>query len=343
MSSEYFPYEIDEETCKLDHKETNNLASIRLSRKFYNGSLMLVLGSGVSAGVKFPQWAELIKRCASDENVLVKEGMDLYCSEQESKEALKADKYVKDNEFSFEKALSIMGKVRNKFDDYRDYLIHVRKCLYRDVDFTNRPYEIMQDETLLTIGSLVSQSVNGRIKNIVTYNFDGVLEWYLAMQGFKVQVITSPEQLLEDADVRIYHPHGYLPVECSFWDWEKEMSDFLIFDKKSYWQRMKITEINTWMFQLFNLFMSKQVIFHGLSGDDWSLNMLCSEVNEKLPKSDKNRFYVGYWLLKEPDSSKHNNIREEFVNEYGCMPLFFPDHIDKSLFLLQLRQRVALG
>ena len=64
---------------------------------------------------------------------------------------------------------------------------------------------------MIAITSLFIGKTRGTAKNVLTYNFDDVLEWYLEFNGLKVNGIGLQNHLLKSGDVNVLHIHGCLP------------------------------------------------------------------------------------------------------------------------------------
>ena len=48
---------------------------------------------------------------------------------------------------------------------------------------------------------------------MITFNYDDLLEIYLEFHGLVVEPIWRDEHWASNADIRIYHPHGFLPLD----------------------------------------------------------------------------------------------------------------------------------
>ncbi len=120
-------------------------------------------------------------------------------------------------------------------------------------------------------------SRRGRIREVWTLNFDDVLKWYLRVNGFVSQVITEVPSLLKDADVSVYHPHGYLPSDPH----NGKASARIVFDDTSYANRLVGTD-EPLREATRNILASKIVLAVGLSWNDDILKNLVIDTASKI-------------------------------------------------------------
>jgi hypothetical protein len=163
-----------------------------LSQFLNNGHLALLLGGGVSVALGFPGWNELVTSI-SDEIIPGHMDAGKKYSGIELKEAIQA--------------------VKTKINNPTKYLEIVKKHLYNGVELD---FSIAKKELLIALSSLIVGRNRGNVHNIITYNFDSVLEWYLGLMGLKVDTFTKKEFISKSADVIIAHIHGYLPYSPNF-------------------------------------------------------------------------------------------------------------------------------
>jgi hypothetical protein len=190
-----------------------------LSKALQEGYLTLFIGAGVSksASENFPDWYKLVHECCTRLSVTL---------DQKKKSN---NKYLREK----------MEIVENRCKEQgHKYSIIVRESLYKDVNYD---LSIMKSDILIALGSLIMGSVRGSIKNVFTYNYDDLLEWYLEFHGFMTQIVTKFPQLIKRSDVNIYHPHGFLPREKKFLSFE---NTDVILSQHSYLKSYK--EVESW-------------------------------------------------------------------------------------------------
>ncbi|MCK5347679.1 MAG: hypothetical protein KAR20_29930, partial [Candidatus Heimdallarchaeota archaeon] len=193
------------EWMPLSSYQDKHIALDTLSLLLRKGSLCLFLGAGVSKSTgQFPSWVELVRFCTEEKNII----QDIHDDEP------------------IDSLLMLMDSVRRKCASPAEYKEVVQSFLSQNFE---RTYSHAQNLLLIAIGALAMSSRRGSVNDIITYNFDDLLEWYLGLHGHMIQVITELPYLHEDVDVRIYHPHGFLPSNEIY----KNSSHF-VFDQFSY-------------------------------------------------------------------------------------------------------------
>jgi len=298
---------IDPDLCRKDP----DLAIPFLAHHLRQGTLGLALGAGASKYLKLPNWPELVNECSAAAGLLPDMAADtpanLLCARME----------LVEKHFSG-------GKIgKGEAAGYREA---VRSALYKGVTFD----KVLHSDLLIAVGALMMGSRRGSIREVINFNFDDVLEWYLYLHGYDCDIVKDLPSLHTDADVTIYHPHGFLPFHH---DWFAA-SDFLIFSQFSYDDKMGNIK-DPWT-ELTRVFLkSKIVLFVGLSGADPTFNAVFVDVQRALGASRR----TGLWLFG-PDADKENLDRLQTRN---LVPLEFDGFQKWPVFLLKICQAAAVG
>lgn len=188
----------------------------RAKEAFREQNLVLFLGAGVSMDAGIPLWGTLLKTLHVHMLNRLTEDKGLSFEEKKMIEELASD-----NEM--ESPLMQMRYIKEAFSD-EEYYELVHTVLY---DQQANP-----DTKLLNAIADIStpQRTYCGIKNIITYNFDDLLERNFEKNKIQFHSIYGEEgrQLVDK--LNIYHVHGYLPNELS------EISDKpnLIFSEEDY-------------------------------------------------------------------------------------------------------------
>lgn len=209
-----------------------------LSSYLNKGHLGLMLGAGVSKALEMPNWKELVLGLSNE---------------------ILGTTYDLKNDYTNERLKAITEQFKVKLGD--EYFKATKEFLYRKVcfDFTTANIKL-----LVAIISLVVGKRRGNVQNIVTYNFDSVLEWYLEVNGLEVNVLYKERLLQRVADVNITHIHGYLPHDPKF----GHDSDFLIFSQEEFEDRM--VDENYWKDHLLEYFRQHIFLTVGMSAESIS-------------------------------------------------------------------------
>jgi hypothetical protein len=155
-----------------------------LSEHLNEGSMSLLLGAGASSGFGLPGWKKLVLDCANE----VIPGFTAKAS------------------YDNPELKKLMDQVKRNAST--NYIEIIKKHLYDGVSFD---FSLARTDLLIAITSLFIGNTRGSVRNLITYNFDSVLEWYLGFNGLKVNVTTFENLLFSYGDVDIIHIHGYLP------------------------------------------------------------------------------------------------------------------------------------
>jgi SIR2-like domain len=148
-----------------------------------NQQLGLILGAGASMALNLPSWKVLVERCIH---------------EIDSKNIV-TDENVK----------AIAQKIKNHYkEDLELYHEKIKEKLYEGVEFN---FNLARKEMLIALTSLFVGKTRGVVNNVISLNYDNVLEWYLKING--LNTCNAGKNHLEEFnyDVKILHLHGYLP------------------------------------------------------------------------------------------------------------------------------------
>jgi|WetSurMetagenome_2_1015567.scaffolds.fasta_scaffold01397_5 hypothetical protein len=278
-----------------------------LSKYLYNGELALALGAGVSKSFGFPLWWELV---------------DELCIHHYKESTINASTSPKE-------LASIVDDIEREIRNNTEFNKLVSSVLYKNINYITDS-SIIKNDLLISLGSLMMGSRRGSIKNIITYNFDDLLEWYLGIHGFDVRVIQDPRRTTTNSDVIIYHPNGFLPLKS-----REKNGRSLLFSETSFINRQKeATPLDKlWENILEGLFVQKVFIFVGLSGNDPSifprfLNLYENIIEKKRP--------IGFWFYGETEEMNDRKIKENL--RCGIIPIVLKNNNLIPDFLLKLRR-----
>ena len=274
-----------------------------LSNCLREGTLVLFLGAGVSKGFGLPAWVDLINLMRKDVNL--PEGNfstadELQNAADEVKRALNNDDFIQ----LIEKHLY---------------------CTIKNLQLVN----IFDNHLLISISALLMGSKRGHVTRVVTLNFDSMLEWFLSLFGFVVKTIYKLPDLNGSEDVRIYHPHGFIPHP----DLGKISSDFVILGMDSVDERLG-TIGDPWFEMTRHILDTGICLFIGMSGKTLSDRGLAPLFNTS-GKKVKNERPLGLWILKEELTTS----KESEFEAKNIIPLSILDEKDIADFLLKICQQ----
>uniref|UniRef100_UPI003D919D71 SIR2 family protein n=1 Tax=Gordonia sp. B7-2 TaxID=3420932 RepID=UPI003D919D71 len=291
---------MDDLQSAMNEVERDAIAA-RLAGYLRAGQVSLLLGAGVSTGLNLPTWRELVEGCELAAGVSPDLDQDL---------------------------LRRMDEVRISFKENAEYADLVKATLYKSLSESDSyPDDLLQNRMLISIGALVMSSVRGSVTEVLTLNFDDVLDWYLHLHGFRTHVITElPALVAGNTDVRIMHIHGFLPLMPRF-----ERSDWMLLSHDSLVERLH-EHTAPWPVAIANIIQSKILLAVGTSMGDIDIDVLLTRtgrlVSGKRP--------VGYVLAKDVSDSRIRLLREK-----GIETVSFSDYQEIPEFLMNVCQRAA--
>lgn len=287
-----------------------------VARAIRNTEATLFLGAGASKSLGFPLWRKLVELMAQnigDDRLQDIKRLDTFDIVDYIKSSLK---------------ISASGAAD------RDYTELVRKSLYEEAFgaecYVNNQYpdELIYSSLMTALGAIIMSTNGGRVKDVVSLNFDDSLETYLNFYGISSNpVVSYPARIPGNSDVTIYHPHGFLPLRIG----EYDQSSSIIFSSGDF-MSTKTKEYASWRGLLSNLFISKFVIFIGYSFSDPHVVELIENTFTLLRKNQSSAFLGVTFILR-------SNYTDELIEKYskmGILIMVLDDFNDLPSRLLKL-------
>ncbi len=211
-----------------------------LAQQLRRGRLALVLGAGVSVPFGLPGWEKLVQRMYDAERVSV----DPAAKPEQQASALRTNRFA-----------------RNP----TGFVDLVRRSLYQDAR-TDR-WTLHTNPSLSAICTIIMACSRHGVANVITFNFDDLIELYLEQHGHVAGSIVRAGQWAEQ-QVRVYHPHGLLPIREGMVSTEE-----LVLDAQSFMDILQ-DDMNAWRQELRTILRSHTCLFVGLSGNDFHFGVL---------------------------------------------------------------------
>jgi hypothetical protein len=259
-----------------------------LAGQLRRGRIAIILGSGISTPFGLPDWKALL--------------IELFRRGAEEAKAAGTLEVDRPDDFTFAKQAEIFKLSVCERDEKR-YRAAIRQALYKNVDadfWTMRP-------TLAAVGALVMASRRGSASHVVTFNFDDILELYLEFHGFVVESVTASEHWAVRADVAVYHPHGFLPL-----DQTRKASEELVFDQHAFSEALHGEGGRLWRQELIGIFRTHTCLLIGIGEDDPNLESLMHEVQKEHISRSSHAFW-GVRLTGNGDSNRRKLWEERGI------------------------------
>lgn len=279
-----------------------------LATHLQEGTLVLFLGSGSSSGMGLPEWVEFVN------DIRARAGLSSVSTSLNAEDLqIAAD------------------ELRDECASNDEYLKILKECLYKNMKHLSSTQ--LRSDLLGAIGALLAGSKRGNVQRVMTLNFDSMLEWFLSIYGFVARVVYSLPELEGSEDVRIYHPHGFLPHHSL----ALKDSDFIILGLDSVNERLGRNG-DPWFELTRHVLRTGVCLFVGLSERSFSDRALAPLINTT-GKELENERPTGIWLLKNSiaDTKKNQFLRNNVV------PLVLGTDEGIVDFLLEICRTAARG
>ncbi len=281
-----------------------------LADHLQRGTLVVFLGAGASQGMGLPSWVDFVNNARR-----IKGLEDVALSPEPTAEVLQAGS----------------DEVREACGSDLAYMQLLKECLYKDLPELS--WGLLRNDLLTALCALLMGSKRGNVRRVVTLNFDSMLEWFLSMYGFIARVVYKLPQLEGAEDVRIYHPHGFLPHKSL----NLKDSDFVLLGLDSV--NGRIGRLGDPWFELSrHLLRSGVCLFVGLSErtfQDRALAPLLADVGGAIQGERP----TGIWILVGDVGAR---TKQAFLRN-NVVPLVFTKKAEVSTFLLDICKEAAKG
>lgn len=304
----------------------------KLKQSYLEGNITLFLGAGVSMSARMPLWNELINQLRIE---LIKSNMKK--NDIEETDVQKLNKLANDNRDT--SPLIQMRYIKGAFELEKFYEI-IHKTLYHK--HINKKSKLINSIIKIALPSMSHKE----IKNIVTYNFDNLLEQAFLKENQPYKTIYRENDIPQIDRHNIYHVHGYLPQNLDEIDL-KEIE--LIFSEEDYHKVYRDAYCWSNLTQL-NFLRETVCVFIGCSLTDPNLRRLL-DVAIRSGEEEKPRHYA-FMQRQNIDSlqdkfeigekafnaykNMDNNLRERYLRNLGLNIIWFDDFDEIPQILMDL-------
>lgn len=269
------------ENDNLNWKDEREKIIVSLIETFKNRQFSLFLGAGVSSSAGMPNWNKLLNslfvsyltnefdKSKNISDIDINEIVDRL-NQVDEQSALMAARYLR------------KGLSKQQIND-NTFVKTITRSLYELRDKTKS-----ENSTLInSITNICMPRQNGaRIRSVVTYNFDDLLEKNLSQKSIKHHSIYTDNENPSSDELPIYHAHGFLPEDrLSYTSLDKTT---LVFSEEGYHHIYSDPYHWSNLIQLYNL-KENNCLMIGLSMTDPNLRRLL-DISAK--NSELNRHYV---------------------------------------------------
>jgi len=318
----------------------------QLGRLLNSGVLALFIGAGVSRVVRLPLWQELNVRIVREAPVVLRELFPSLSEQEREKDLPTAD----DAEAEGADVLKVLDRVEevcslcetlaDEGAADRDRYVGVapswhsvvRRALYGEAQ--EYSFDCMFHPELVSLCSLLIGGKRGLVREVVTFNYDDLLESYLRLHGHPCHVVTpSPNRLTGNYGTIFYHPHGYVPLQD---DRGRDVS-FIVLSGRSYDLVASggRDHLRLWRQLIMWMLCVRIGLFVGISGSDVIHKLYFDEALQMAGPAGTKRPLALAVLVGDAYLAPNEWLRRRVV------PLEFADAAAVARFITQVCQEAA--
>lgn len=282
---------------KKDWKEKRDAIIQEAKEVVGKGNCVLFLGAGVSIDAKMPSWKELLKDLMGEVKKLKGETLDAF---------KELSSHVLDEcGNSYLVMCRYLQTAIKLHDDKVKFSDLIQKHLYSKKE----PSKLLND-----LANIVQQR---KTEEVLTYNFDDLLEQYLIKLGLQEGkdfiTISKDAEITGNEMLPIYHVHGVIP--------EKGPSDIVVFSEEEYHKRYS-NPFHWSNIEQLHALSRKHCFFIGLSMTDPNLRRLLDAARQ-INQTDNECHYAflqrqkleEYCLANMLDACKYVHISRSLIDK----------------------------
>lgn len=347
---------------KVVNKIANNLFALRLSSAiskpirdwknereeiienlkscYKKGQFSLFLGAGVSSSAGMPDW-----------NTLLNSLFVTYLTQEFDDDGATGDKDISDlvsrlnsiDEPSALMAARYLRKGLSKGDgEAKEFIDAVTKNLYK---LRNSKFPIDSELIKSITAMCLPRRTGAKVKSVVTYNFDDLLERQLSSNAILHRCIYTDNDSYDPDELPVYHVHGFLPEDRKSYDGLDNST--LVFSEEGYHQIYSDSYHWSNLVQL-NSFRESNCLMVGLSMTDPNLRRLLDISSKNIERSkhfafmkrlSSNEFCYEVKdgkktkTIKNTDAAekfleRHHTLNEELMKELGVTIIWYETYDD---------------
>ena len=330
----------------IDWKIEREVIINNLKSSYKNGQFSLFLGAGISSSAGMPDWNTLLnslfityltKEFTDDINVNNDDISELVnrLSTIDEPSALMAARYLR-------KGLS------KNTENQKGFIEAITKNLYH---LRNKEVKIDSELIKAIVSICLPKRTGAKIKSIITYNFDDLLERELLTKTIQHRCIYTENESYDPDELPVYHVHGFLPEIRK--NYESLNHSTLVFSEEGYHKIYEDSYHWSNLVQL-NSFRENNCLMVGLSMTDPNLRRLLDISSRSLEKSkhftfmkrlskDNFCYQKGKKLVSNIESAEkflemHHSLNQELMKELGVTIIWYESHNDIPIILKSITE-----
>jgi len=317
-----------------------------LNRLYKKGQFSLFLGAGVSSSAGMPDW-----------NTLLNSLFVTYLTNEFDGESKIVDSDINQivnrlNQIDEPSALMAARYLRKGLDsrntESQEFTKAITKNLYKLRDTEKK---IDSDLIKAIVELCMPLRTGAKVKSVVTYNFDDLIERQLELQSIQHHSIYTDNDFIDPDELPVFHVHGFLPENPE--KYEGLENSTLVFSEEGY--HLIYFDSYHWsnLVQLSNL-RENHCLMVGLSMTDPNLRRLLDISSRNRDKARHFTFMKRLTLesfanvedkqvIDNLDGAKkfldrHHNLNEEIMRELGVSVLWYTDYSEIPQILREIKK-----
>lgn len=320
---------------------------IKVLKSYYKkGQFSFFLGAGVSSSAGMPDWNTLINslfatyltnEITTDDNI----------SESDLMEIVKRLDKV-DGQSALMSARYLRKGIDKNTTESKEFIQAITKNLY---GLRNENKKLDSDLIKAIVEMCMPRRTGAKIKSVVTYNFDDLIERQLKNQSIQYNSIFADTDIIDPDELPIFHVHGFLPQSPN--DYEFLEKSTLVFSEEGYHQIYSDPYHWSNLVQLSQL-RDSHCLMVGLSMTDPNLRRLL-EISSR--NSDKPRHFAFMKRIdldsfihdgdkrvvtNEKNAEKflnnHHNLNEDLMRELGVSIIWYSKYEEIPQLLCEIKK-----
>ncbi|MCG7560855.1 SIR2 family protein [Pseudoalteromonas sp. McH1-42] len=333
-----------------DWKEQRKEVIKEISYHYKSGRFSMMLGAGVSSSAGLPDWDTLLNSLFV--SMLTDDGLNTKKTENDQISSIVRRLREIDGPSSLMLARYLRkGLSSGSSEEQSKFIESVTSQLYqlRDKRFS------LNSPLIKSIASLCTPSRTGaRVRSVLTYNFDDLLERELQDRGLSFKSIFEEIDLAGPEELPVYHVHGFLPEDRS--NYPNIEQSTLVFSEEGYHQIYG--EAYHWsnLIQL-NSLKETACLMVGLSLTDPNLRRLLEISAKSLDKPKHFAFLKrisfeefskeeGKTVVKTSANTtrkfleRHHSLNEEVMRELGVNIIWYENYDEIPKIIKEIERSI---
>lgn len=288
-----------------------------LKESYERSQFSMFLGAGVSSSAGMPDWNTLLNSLFV--SYLTQElNQQTNISDEDIKQIVERLNTI-DEPSALMAARYLRKGLSKQTSEIKEFTKAITENLYKLRDTTKK----LDSDLITAISNLcMPRRTGARVKTVITYNFDDLLERQLAEKSIQHHSIYTENEAFDPDELPIYHVHGFLPQNSVKYEGLEKST--LVFSEEGYHQIY--TDAYHWsnLVQLANL-RENNCLMIGLSMTDPNLRRLLdiSARNIDRPRhyAFMKRLSIDNFAFSNNNNAKIQHVKnisgaEEFLNRH---------------------------